>query len=238
MELHKKIAVVTGASRGLGAAISETLTKKGVRVYGLSRNKNSLDKQGKKLGENFTPVVLDISNNKAVEEWISTTFSEKLKPDIIINNAGAGGFGKIDEIPAHEWLTMINTNLNGMYFITSRLVSFMKQKKESSHIINIGSVLGTTTRAESAAYSTTKYGVQGFSEALFKELRLYNIKVTCLNPGSIDTGFFKSSGIESHQNMLQPKDIAKTVVHILETPDNMLINSLSLRSLNPKKPEK
>ncbi len=237
MKIDKKIAVVTGASSGLGAAISKTLVEKGARVYGLARNKNSLDKLKKILGKNFTPVPLDISKDDAVSEWTAKTFSENLIPDILINNAGVGSFGKIDEISTAEWLAMVNTNLNGMYFITSRLVALMKQKKESSHIVNIGSILGTVARAEGAAYSTTKFGVQGFSEALFKELRLFNIKVTCLNPGSIDSGFFKSSGIEAHQNMLQPEDIAHTLIHILETPDNMLINELTIRPLNPKKPE-
>ncbi len=236
MYIVKKIAVITGASSGLGASISEVLIERGAIVYGLARKRDTLDKLQQKLGENFIPVVLDISENEAVEDWILKTFSANLIPDILINNAGAGSFGKIDEISSEEWLAMINTNLNGMYYITSRLVSFMKQKKESSHIVNIGSVLGSVARAEGAAYSATKFGVQGFSEALYKELRFFNIKVTCFNPGSIDSDFFKSSGIESHRNMLQPEEIASTLLHILETPDNVLIDELTIRPLNPKWP--
>jgi short-subunit dehydrogenase len=155
----------------------------------------------------------------------------------LVNNAGTGSFGKIDEMPSEEWYKMINTNLNGMYSITSEVVKLMKKNSESTHIVNIGSILGITTRAEGAAYSTTKYGISGFSEALFKELRGDNIKVTCLNPGSIDTGFFKSSGIQSHGNMLQAADIASTLLHILKTPDNMLISEMTVRPLNPKTPE-
>src|SRR5699024_10328774 len=134
-------------------------------------------------------------------------------------------------------LNMINTNLNGLYFVTAPLVALMKQKKSTSHIINIGSVLGKVGRPEGAAYCTTKFGVNGFSEALFKELRFDAIKVTCLNSGSIDTGFFKSSGVEPHHNMLQPRDLAETVIHLLKTPDNMLINELTVRPLNPKSPK-
>lgn len=236
MQIDKKIAIVTGASSGLGAAISTALIENGARVYGLARNKYALDKLRKILGENFISVELDISEDKAVTDWVSKTFSVQCRPDILINNAGIGSFGKIDEISTDEWLAMVNTNLNGMYYLTSRLVPFMKQKIDSSHIINIGSILGTMARAESAAYSTTKFGVRGFSEALFKELRDFNIKVTCLNPGSIDSEFFKSSGIEAHQNMLQPQDLAATVIHILHTPDNMLINELTIRPLNQRKP--
>ena len=146
-----------------------------------------------------------------------------------------GSFGKIDEMPSEEWYKMINVNLNGLYNITSEVVKLMKPNKQG-YIINIGSILGTTTRAEGAAYCATKFGISGFSEALFKELREDNIKVSCVNPGSIDTAFFKSSGIEAHGNMLQPDDIAQTIIHLLKTPDNMLISELIIRPLHPKAP--
>lgn len=237
MDLQKKIAIITGASSGLGAAISNALVDAGVLVYGVARNQNKLQELKDRLGNNFLSAIVDITVEKDVKDWFDETFSQDRSPDILINNAGAGSFGKIDEMPSEEWYKMINTNLNGMYFITSEAVKFMKLKSESSHIINIGSILGITTRAEGAAYSATKYGISGFSESLFKELRGDNIKVTCLNPGSIDTGFFKSSGINSHHNMLQTKDIASTLIHILQTPDNMLISEMTVRPLNPKAPE-
>lgn len=124
---------------------------------------------------------------------------------------------------------MINTNLNGAFYITSSIVPLMKANQNTCHILNIGSILGKTTRSEGAAYSVTKYGMQGFSESLFKELRSYKIKVTCVNPGSIDTGFFEDSGIQSHKNRLQPKDIAAFAIHILETPDNFLVDEITMR---------
>ncbi len=237
MKIPNKIAIVTGASSGLGAAISNALVAEGATVYGLARNSDALKVVQKKLGNDFIPITLDISEEKAVKSWVFETFSDEKSPDILVNNAGTGYFGKIDEMPSDEWYKMINTNLNGMYCITSQIVKLMKAKKESSHIINIGSILGTTTRAEGAAYCATKYGISGFSEALFKELREYNIKVSCLNPGSIDTSFFKSSGIQAHNNMLQAEDIASTMLHILKTPDNMLISEMTVRPLNPRAPE-
>lgn len=238
MNILNKIAIVTGASSGLGSAISETLIENGAQVYGLGRNVNKLYALEKKLGDQFIPIPLDISNSDLVNKWIGTTFSKNHTPCILVNNAGVGSFGKIDEMPSEEWLAMINTNLNGMYYITSQVVKLMKQnKEEGAHIINIGSILGSTGRAESAAYCATKFGVQGFSDALFKELRSFNIKVSCFNPGSIDTHFFESSGIEAHKNMLQPQDLANTLVHMLQAPDNMLISDITIRPLNPKNPE-
>lgn len=236
MILHNKIAILTGASRGLGSAIASALISKGVIVYGIARNINALNTLSYELGDSFHPVQADIAHEPEITQWVRNTFSNEYCPDILINNAGIGSFSKIDETPATTWLEMVNTNLNGLFYITSQVATLMKHKKESSHIINIGSILGKVGRTAGAAYCTTKFGVQGFSEALFIELRSFNIKVTCLNPGSIETDFFESSGIRSHENMLHPADIANTIVHVLETPDNMLINELTVRPLHPNAP--
>jgi short-subunit dehydrogenase len=110
----------------------------------------------------------------------------------------------------------------------------MKRNSNTCHIINIGSILGKVGRSEGAAYCLTKYGVQGFSEALFRELRSDKIKVSCINPGSIATEFFKDSEIKPNDSMIQPKDLADLLIHILETPDNLLIDEITLRPLIPK----
>lgn len=233
MNIKDKIAVISGASSGLGAALTQLLTEKGARVYGLARNKQKLKVQKSILGERFVPVQLDISNEAKVQQWIRKTFPGTNAPDILINNAGVGFLGTLDELTSEQWHSMVNTNLNGLYYLTSALVPMMKQKDVSSHIINIGSILGKVTTHKSAAYSATKFAIQGFSEALAKELRNDGIKVTCINPGSISTDFFQDSGIEPHENMLQPEDIARLVVNVLETPDNMLIDELTLRPLQP-----
>jgi len=234
MEISQKIAVVTGASSGLGAAFAGALVAKGAIVYGLARNLDKLNALQKQLGKTFIPVKMDITDHIAIVAWVKKTFSDAQLPNILINNAGAGYFGKIDELPLQQWHEMIDTNLNGTFYISSNIVPLMKKNNASCHIINIGSILGKTTRPDSAAYSATKYGIQGFSEALAKELRTCNIKVTCVNPGSIETRFFEQSGIEPHGNMLQPKDIAALIIHVLETPYNMLIDEITLRPLQPK----
>ncbi|HLS29952.1 MAG TPA: SDR family NAD(P)-dependent oxidoreductase, partial [Flavobacteriaceae bacterium] len=118
MDLKNKIAILTGASSGLGRAIAEKLVEKDVRVYGLARNIDALAEVRNELGEKFQPVRMDITNQEMLTNWINKTFSNKSIPDILINNAGAGSFNKIDETSSKEWLGMVNTNLNGMYFIT------------------------------------------------------------------------------------------------------------------------
>lgn len=234
MDISKKIAVISGSSSGLGAAVASVLVAKGATVYGLARGLEKLKALQHRLGSAFIPVKMDVTNHNAIVSWAQNTFGENCLPDILVNNAGVGYLKKTEALSLAEWHAMVNTNLNAAYYLTSVLAPLMKQHSNHCHIINIGSVLGKTTTSQSAAYSATKYAMQGYSEALFKELRGYNIKVTCVNPGSIDTDFFEESDIKAHSNMLQPKDIAALLVQLLETPDNLLVDEITLRPLNPK----
>lgn len=236
MNINEKTAIVTGASRGLGVAFATALVGKGVTVYGLARSLDALTILQDRLGNAFVPVGMDITDPEAIRDWVDKTFGDDYLPDILINNAGSGHFGKVDEMPSEQWHQMINTNINGIFNLTSLIVPLMKQNSGSSHIINIGSILGTLGNPEMSGYCATKFAVRGFSEVLFKELRYDNIKVTCLNPGSIETDFFAEAGVHRHRHMLQPAAVADTLIHILETPDNMLINELTMRPLNPKPP--
>ncbi|MDR8389979.1 SDR family NAD(P)-dependent oxidoreductase [Aliifodinibius sp. S!AR15-10] len=237
MNLKSNTAIVTGASKGLGTACSKALVRKGTTVFGLARSLESLKNIQSMLGSQFIPVQMDITAPKSIRHWVDKTFSDDLLPDILINNAGCGHFGKVDEMNSEQWRQLIDTNINGILDLTSCIVPLMKRSTEGSHILNIGSVLGILGNAGKSGYCASKFAVRGFSEALFKELRYNGIKVTCINPGSIDTNFFEDAGITPHKHMLQPKDIANTIIHILETPDNMLINEVTMRPLNPKPPK-
>ena len=114
----------------------------------------------------------------------------------------------------------------------------MKADDNHSHIFNIASIAGLLGNPQISGYNATKFGLRGFSEALFKELRYDKIKVTALFPGSISTSFFESTtGMDVHDNMLKADDVADTLVYIAETPDNFLINEITMRPLNPKNPD-
>ena len=233
MKINQRIAIVTGASSGLGEAISMALIGQGASVYGLARNKNKLEALQRKLGSSFYPVEMDITQQSAVKSWVDRTFSEDHIPDILVNNAGAGYFNKIDELPMDQWHQMINTNLNGTFYLTSAIVPFMKKENHKAHIINIGSIIGKTSMAEGSAYAATKHAMQGFSESLMKELRSFNIKVTVVNPGSISTHFFDDSGIKPSANILKTNEVADLIVKLIDTPDNLLVDEITLRPLNP-----
>ena len=236
MNIENRTAVVTGASSGLGYEFSKKLVNKGATVYGLARSEDKLQKIQDELGDAFIPVVQDVSNHDDIEKWVSDTFDEDLTPDILINNAGIGLFGPVDELPREDWEAMINTNVNGVFYLTRQLVPHMKKSTSHSHIINIASVAGLLGNPNISGYNASKFAVRGFSEALFKELRYDKIKVTCMYPGSTATDFFEKAGADTHPNMMRGHDVADTLVHILETPDNFLINEIMLRPLNPKNP--
>ncbi|MGM0588360.1 MAG: SDR family oxidoreductase [Bacteroidota bacterium] len=237
MDISAKIAVITGASSGLGAAFSKALIDKGATVYGLARSTDKLEKLNQRWGDEFIPVTMDITDSESIESWVTDTFSDQHQPDILINNAGLGLFGPVDELSLDAWQTMVNTNLNGVFYLTRQLVPLMKQNSNTCHIVNIASIAGKIGNPNLTGYNATKFGVGGFSEALFKELRYDKIKVTCLYPGSISTKFFDNVDMETHDHMMRPKDMADVLVHLLETPDNFLINEMTMRPLNPKPPE-
>lgn len=238
MNLSSKIALVTGASSGIGNQFSKSLVQKGATVYGLARSKDKLKNLQSELGDQFIPVTMDVTNHKAIKMWVEKTFNKDHHPDVLINNAGLGLFGKVDELPLEEWETMIQTNLSGIFFMTRQIVPLMKQNPEVCHIVNIASIAGKIGNPDMSGYNASKFGVRGFSEALFKELRYDGIKVTCFYPGSTATSFFnRAKGIDTHPNMMTPKDLSQTLIHVLETSDNYLINEVTMRPLNPKPPE-
>jgi NADP-dependent 3-hydroxy acid dehydrogenase YdfG len=238
MNLKSKAAIVTGASSGIGKAFSEALVKKGAKVYGLARSTDKLSAIQKELGEAFVPVSLDITDSSAVDQWVEQTFNADHLPDILVNNAGLGYFGNVDELPLEQWDAMMNTNLSGVFYITRKIVPLMKQNEAVCHLVNIASVAGLMGNPQISAYNATKFGLRGFSEALFKELRYDGIKVTCFFPGSIATNFFDNiEAVNLHENMMTPQNLADTLIFVLETPDNYLINELTMRPLNPKPPQ-
>lgn len=236
MNLKSKVAIVTGASSGIGAEFCKMLVASGAIVYGLARSGDKLQSLQKKFGGNFRPVIVDITQPEEVERWVEATFHVEHVPDILINNAGVAYFSNVDELKISEWEAMIQVNLSGIFYLTRLIVPFMKENENVCHIINIASIAGLLGNPTMSGYNASKYGVRGFSEALFKELRYDGIKVSCVLPGSIATGFFTDIDEEKdYPHMMAPNEVAETVKFLLETSDNFLINEITMRPLNPKK---
>lgn len=237
MHLPGRTALVTGASSGLGLAISRALVRRGATVIGLARRVPKLAEARAELGASFIPVACDVTD----EEEVAGVF-EKLTPshgtiDILVNNAGLGRFGELDDLSLDDWDLMMDTNLRGVFLCTRAVMPGMKDQGARSgfggHIVNVASVAALLGNPRLGGYNATKFGLRGLSESLMKEVRSHGIKVTCIYPGSIETEFSDGAGIASSANPMTAEDVASTVVHVVETPDNYLISEVVMRPLKP-----
>jgi NADP-dependent 3-hydroxy acid dehydrogenase YdfG len=231
MELKNKIAVITGVSTGIGKHCAEMLLAKGCVVYGLGRNNVISHK-------NYSFIPTDIRFQQQVDAAFDKIFEEtEAKIHILINNAGLGFFGYLEEMPVEQWHLMYDTNVNGMFYCLRRALPSMKSQR-LGHILNISSTAGLEGYQQVGGYCSTKFAVKGLSESLYKEVRDYGVKVTCVYPGSVKTEFFRNSPvIQPHDYMLKPEDLATVLIQALETPDNFHQVNLEVRPLMPKGPK-
>ena len=232
MILQDKIAIVTGVSKGIGYATAQALLAKGAKVFGLGRN-NTLSHP------NYTFITCDVRNAASVKAAFETVFAQTNNTvHILLNNAGLGYFGMLEDMQQKQITEMMETNVNGTIYCCREVLPLMKQL-EYGHIINIASTAALEGMPQVSAYCASKWAVKGLSESLFREVRDFRIKVTCLYPGSVKTDFFRNSpGIQPHDYMLMPEDIALSIVQALEMPDNFHTVNLEIRPLQPKGPKK
>lgn len=228
MELKGQVAIVTGSSKGIGLATAKALLEKGVRVAGWSRTETKIDHP------NFRYYQTDVGDQQSVEVSFKKTLDDFKAIAILVNNAGLGFTGNLDELPVDDWLTMFNINVNGIFYCSRLAIPAMK-KLGYGHIINISSIAGMTGIEGMSGYCATKFAVRGLSGALFKEVRNFGIKVSCVYPGSVNTNFFDSiESIQANSKMMRPEDIAGTIVHFLEGDPNYLPVDIEVRPLRPK----
>jgi NAD(P)-dependent dehydrogenase (short-subunit alcohol dehydrogenase family) len=237
MDLKNSSAVVTGASGGLGLAIAHQLAGRGARVYGLARRAERLAEARVEVGENFIPVICDITQEEDVARAFLHIQKSADSLDVLVNNAGLGRFGELDSMSVDDWDLQMSTNLRGVFLCTRAALPRMKEQNQTSgfggHIVNVASVAGLLGNPRIGAYNATKFGLRGLSESLMKEVRSDGIKVTCIFPGSIETEFFEQAGVQISANPMKAEDVASTVLHVIEAPDNYLVSEVMMRPLRP-----
>ena len=231
MDISGKVAIITGVSKGIGRATVEALLAKGMLVAGWGRTAP----EGLQH-ERFQFFECDVRDEVAVQEALTNTQRELGQQiHVLVNNAGLGIAGEVDGFSSESWKLMFDTNVHGLFYCTKAVLPQMK-RQQLGHIINIASIAGTTGIEKMAGYCATKFAVRGFSQSVFKEVRKDGIKVTCLYPGSTQTNFFDDiPGTEANDSMMQPEDIAATIVYALETPFNFHLVDIEMRPLQPKK---
>jgi 3-oxoacyl-[acyl-carrier protein] reductase len=237
MKIEGKIAVITGGTKGIGYAIAESLLKAGAKVFISARNAAEIKAATEKLRE-FGSVegeVCDVRSEAQVKMMLDEGVRVFGGVDILVNNAGIGIIGKtVEEMPADEFEQTLQTNLFGVFYSCHHAIPQMK-KRGGGYIINISSLAGQNAHPKMAAYNASKFGLNGFTEALMQEVRADKIKVTLICPGSVNTSFGGGTSSDARNWQIQPADIAEVVINLLEMDERALPSKIEIRPSNPPK---
>jgi 3-oxoacyl-[acyl-carrier protein] reductase len=228
--IEGKVAVVTGAGRGIGRAIAIELGRMGARVALAARSVSELESTAQQIGATASVIPTDVRKRDDVHKLLEGAATAIGPIDILVNAAGTGVFGQLVEFSDADYDTILDTNLRSI-FLTSRYVLPSMISRRTGHIINIASIAGKVGSATRAVYCASKFGVVGFSESLAEEVRQHGIRVSLICPGSTDTGFPSDPIREgkARARMLSPADIAHAVRMIVTQEPNSFISEVILR---------
>ncbi len=229
--LAGQVALVTGAGRGIGAAISRKLAALGATAVLCGRTQSTLDETAqtiRKAGGKTEVIPCDVSIMHQVEYASARVDSTFGRLDILVNNAGIGGFSDaLHNLPPEDWDRILNTNLRGVYYAIRSFAPLMI-RAYSGHIINISSLAGKNALPNGAAYAASKWGLNGLTYSVAEELRPHNIRVSVVCPGSVDTELSPHAGKDPGK-MLQPDDVAHAVAMLVTQAPQSFMSEILLR---------
>jgi len=241
MKLQNKIAVITGAGKGIGKATAVLFIKEGAKVILTSRNISDLEQivsDNESNKDNITIIAGDISKEDTIGKVIDETISKYGRIDILVNNAGFSVFDNMVDSKTEDFDAIFNTNIRALYLITKGFLPHMI-KEQSGTIINIASVAGKQGFATGSIYCASKHAVMGLSRALMLEVRQYNIRVCAICPGSVATDFFRAESqttlSSSKESVLSANDIAETILLTASLPGNAMLGEIEIRPTNPRR---
>jgi 3-oxoacyl-[acyl-carrier protein] reductase len=232
ISLSGLVAVVTGGGRGIGRAIVNKLSQMGATVILTGRDEALLDQIAGDLNgrghraEGVRCDLTDLASVEALGDHLRTAYG---RVDILVNNAGVSGPpGLLHELPPEDWDTIFHTNLRGVYYMMRAVVPLMI-KAGAGHIINISSLAGKNPLPRGAAYSASKWGLNGLTYSAAEELREHNIRVSLICPGSVNTDFSPRRGSKDPEKMLKPEDVAHVVASLVTQEPQSFISEVLLR---------
>jgi NAD(P)-dependent dehydrogenase (short-subunit alcohol dehydrogenase family) len=233
-----KTAAVTGGTKGIGFAIARALVAAGVNVSISSRHEDEIRQAVTDLNElgagRCVGFVCDVRDEAEVNSFFASTVDALGSVDILVNNAGIGLFDTVESTSGEDFRAVIETNLCGVFYCCREAIPLMKQRG-GGYIINISSLAGVNAHPRMAAYNASKFGLNGFSEALMQEVRHDGIKVSYIMPGSVNTEFGGDEPSPEKSWQLQPDDIAQVVIDLLNHPDRTLPSRVEIRPSRPPK---
>ncbi|MSR21999.1 MAG: SDR family oxidoreductase [Gemmatimonadetes bacterium] len=231
---------MTGSTRGIGRAIAEALVRRGDRVVVSGRKAKDAQRVAKEItapgpGE-ARGIGCDVQKPIQCQALIAGTVELFGGVDVLVNNAGLGRFARIHEMKSEDWDAQIRTNLDGVFHCSKAAVPHLIERG-GGWIINIGSLAGRNAFSGGAAYNASKWGLLGMSEAMMLDLRQEGIRVTCVMPGSVNTGFGSGVPDPSDGWKLTAEDIAQVVVDLLAFPPRALPSKIEIRPSRPPQKE-
>ena len=229
--LTGQVAVITGAGRGIGAAIAAKVASMGATAVLCGRTQEHLQSTAdaiSKAGGRAEPFECDVTNLRSVEAAAAHVEQTLGRLDILVNNAGIGSFrSPLHQSPPESWDAVLNTNLRGVYFCI-RAFAPMMIRAGAGHIINISSLAGKNALPNGAAYAASKWGLNGLTYSVAEELRAHNIRASVICPGSVDTELSPHAG-KDKTKMLQPEDVAHVVAMLLTQAPQSFVSEVLLR---------
>jgi len=232
VDLTGKSAIVTGGTRGIGRGIAKALISAGANVAITARIEADVENATSQLSKigpgTVSGYVCDVRNY----DQVKTLFAGFGGVDILINNAGIGIFSSVESMSPEDFRAVLETNVFGVFYCCHEAIPIMRQRG-GGYIINISSLAGTNAHPQMAAYNASKFGLNGFSEALMQEVRHDGIKVSYIMPGSVNTEFGGDEPSNEKSWQLQPDDIARVVMDLLAYPERALPSRVEIRPSRP-----
>ena len=247
-QLDGKVAAITGASAGIGAATAELFAAEGAKVALIARRHDRLVELASEIERNggeALPIEADVTDHGKVEAIVAQIAGQWERLDILVNNAGVMLLGAVDGADVEEWRRMIDINLLGLLYCTREAIPVMRDSG-GGHIVNLSSVAGRTAQLGSAVYNMTKWGVVGFSEALRQEALHSKIRITCVEPGYVATELQEQNEnpvvLEALKKMrneigdtLTADDIARAILYAVTQPAHVNVNEVMVRPLGQRR---
>jgi NAD(P)-dependent dehydrogenase (short-subunit alcohol dehydrogenase family) len=235
VSIEGKTAFITGATKGIGRAIAQALIEQGANVFICSRNRDEIEETVEALSAkgNGAGKLCDVRAEDQVRAALGSCERRFGGIDILVNNAGVGFMDKtVEEMSSDEFRQTLETNLFGVFYACHHAIPIMK-KGGGGYIINISSLAGQNPHPRMAAYNASKFGLNGFSEALMQEVRHDNIKVSYICPGSVNTYFGDDTPSGEKAWQLQPEDVAQVVLDLLVMNNRALPSKVEIRPSKP-----
>jgi len=234
--MSSQVAIITGASKGIGLAIARALLDRDMHVVISARKQDELTKAQQKLGGSSRVHVVrgDVGVPGDAERLINAAVQRFGAVDVLVNNAGVGRFANVSDMSMDDWRQVIDTNLSGVFYCTRAAIPEMK-RRGGGWIINISSLAGKNAFAGGAAYCASKAGLNAFTEALMQEVRHDNIRVSYVMPGSVATAFSSGDEQKGADWKIAPEDVGEVVVNLLRHDPRSLPSRVELRPSKPKK---